>query len=127
MNMALKRSLSRRHDIREKWLETTFKLQKTSAFKELAGISILSTAFDFEIDEEPCFCSDDCFWKKGSSYIWPFVLNQEFVCFLPAAWLVNPSTPMLEISKSFWQKLQYAFVLLTLFFNHLENLESLNQ
>ena len=47
--MVLKRSLSLRHDLREKWLETTFKLQKISAFKVLAGISILSTVLKISV------------------------------------------------------------------------------
>ena len=86
--MALKRSLSPRHDLREKWLETTFKLQKTSAFKVLAGISILSTVFDFEFDEEPCFCSDDCFWKKDAP-TFDCLKPRIDLCFLPAHdWLI---------------------------------------
>ena len=86
--MTLKRSLSPRHDLREKWLETTFKLQKSLAFKVLADISILSTLFDFEFDEEPFFCSDDCFWKKDAP-TFDCPKPRISLCFLPAAWLAN--------------------------------------
>ena len=99
MNMALKRSLTPRHDLREKWLETAYKLQTTSAFKVLAGINILSTVFDFEFNEGPCFCSDDCFWKKD-------LKPRIYLCFFASCMTVNPATPMLEISKSFLKKLQ---------------------
>ena len=111
--LLLKRSFRPRHECSVKWFFTTLGNQRTSAGSGLIGTTILSTVCRLLlgltlVSELPKL------WKK----VFPtFRLLRSDIseCFLLEAWLVKAEQLILEILKSFVQKLQYALNFVDLF------------
>ena len=125
VNMLRKGSFNPKHYLREKWLDATLIVQKTSARRVLIGTRILSTILwlfwlsllvgsllDLPKNVAPIF------------KLWEIWISEYF---FPDAWLVKLLTPIFDTLKLFWEKLQYACHLLCVLLSHSENLLSLNQ
>ena len=109
---------------REKWLVTTFNVQRISACR-ISNVLILELLSPVT----SMLLSVSClaFLEKNMTSDWDFPRLEISECFLAAIWLVKAGTPVLEISEFLLQRSQWAFQLLSLFSIHSVNQSSTSQ